>query len=38
MIFVVNGSLKMGKGKICAQVAHGVTGAYLKIEEEAKYD
>lgn len=38
MLFIVNGSLKMGKGKICAQVAHAVIGAYLQIEEEAKYD
>ena len=32
MIFVVNGALKMGKGKICAQVGHAVIGAYLQIE------
>jgi peptidyl-tRNA hydrolase len=32
MILIVNGSLKMGKGKICAQVGHGVIGAYLQIE------
>ena len=32
MLFVVNGSLKMGKGKICAQVGHAVIGAYLQIE------
>lgn len=32
MIFIINGSLKMGKGKICAQVGHGVIGAYLQIE------
>jgi peptidyl-tRNA hydrolase len=38
MLFVVNGQLKMGKGKICAQVGHGVIGAYLQIEEEAKFD
>lgn len=31
MLFIVNGSLKMGKGKICAQVAHAVIGAYLQI-------
>lgn len=31
MLFVVNGSLKMGKGKICAQVGHAVIGAYLQI-------
>lgn len=31
MIFVINGSLKMGKGKICAQVGHAVIGAYLQI-------
>lgn len=38
MLFIVNGSLKMGKGKICAQVGHGVIGAYLQIEEMARYD
>ena len=38
MLFIVNGSLKMGKGKICAQVGHAVIGAYLQIEEVAKYD
>ena len=38
MLFVVNGELKMGKGKICAQVGHAVIGTYLQIEEEAKYD
>lgn len=32
MLFIINGSLKMGKGKICAQVGHGVIGAYLQIE------
>lgn len=32
MLFIVNGSLKMGKGKICAQVGHAVLGAYLQIE------
>lgn len=32
MLFVINGALKMGKGKICAQVGHGVIGAYLQIE------
>lgn len=31
MLFVVNGELKMGKGKICAQVGHAVIGAYLQI-------
>lgn len=31
MIFIINGSLKMGKGKICAQVGHAVIGAYLQI-------
>jgi peptidyl-tRNA hydrolase len=31
MILIVNGSLKMGKGKICAQVGHAVIGAYLQI-------
>lgn len=38
MLFVVNGELKMGKGKICAQVGHAVVGAYIQIEEEARYD
>lgn len=38
MIFVINGALKMGKGKICAQVGHGVIGAYLQIEETIKWD
>ena len=38
MLFVVNGSLKMGKGKICAQVGHAVIGAYLQIEETARFD
>lgn len=28
----------MGKGKICAQVGHGVIGAYLQIEETIKWD
>lgn len=38
MLFIINGSLKMGKGKICAQVGHAVIGAYLQIEQMAKYD
>jgi peptidyl-tRNA hydrolase len=38
MLFVVNGELKMGKGKICAQVGHAVIGAYIQMEEEARYD
>ena len=38
MLFVVNGSLKMGKGKICAQVGHGVIGGYLQIEETSRFD
>ena len=38
MLFVVNGELKMGKGKICAQVGHAVIGAYLQIEEQARYN
>jgi hypothetical protein len=33
MLFVVNGELKMGKGKICAQVGHAVVGAYIQMEE-----
>lgn len=28
----------MGKGKICAQVGHGVIGAYLQIQQMARYD
>lgn len=28
----------MGKGKICAQVGHAVIGAFLQMEEEARYD
>ena len=31
MLFVINNQLKMGKGKICAQVGHAVIGAYLQI-------
>lgn len=38
LLLIVNGELKMGKGKICAQVGHGVIGAYLQIEETAKFD
>ena len=38
MLFIVNGELKMGKGKVCAQVGHAVIGAYTQMEEEAKYD
>lgn len=38
MLFVVNGELKMGKGKVCAQVGHAVIGAYLQIQEISKYD
>lgn len=38
MIFVINGALKMGKGKICAQVGHAVIGCYLQIEETVKWD
>lgn len=38
MILVVNGSLKMGKGKVCAQVGHAVLGAYLNIEELSRFD
>lgn len=38
MLFVVNGELKMGKGKICAQVGHAVIGAYLQIQDEARFD
>lgn len=28
----------MGKGKICAQVGHAVIGAYLQIEDQARFD
>jgi PTH2 family peptidyl-tRNA hydrolase len=38
MIFVVNGDLKMGKGKICAQVGHACLSAYLQMEDIARYD
>lgn len=38
MLFVVNGELKMGKGKICAQVGHAVIGAYIQMEDQARYD
>ena len=38
MLFIVNGELKMGKGKICAQVGHAVIGAYLQMTEIAQYD
>lgn len=38
MLFIVNGELKMGKGKICAQVGHAVIGAYTQLEEEARFD
>jgi hypothetical protein len=31
MVLIVNGGLKMGKGKICAQVGHAVIGAYLQM-------
>lgn len=31
MMFVVNGELKMSKGKICTQVSHAVVGAFIKI-------
>lgn len=33
MVFIVNGELKMGKGKICAQVGHAIIGAYTQIEQ-----
>lgn len=38
MLLVVNGDLKMGKGKICAQVGHAVLGAYLRMEDAARFD
>ena len=31
MLFIVNGELKMGKGKICAQVGHAVIGAVTQL-------
>lgn len=38
MLFITNGELKMGKGKVCAQVGHAVIGAFTQMEGEAKYD
>ena len=38
MLFVVNGELKMGKGKICAQVGHAVIGGFLQAQEDAQID
>jgi peptidyl-tRNA hydrolase len=38
MLFIVNSELKMGKGKVCAQVGHAVIGTYTQVEEEARYD
>lgn len=38
MIFIANAELKMGKGKVCAQVGHAVIGAFTQLEQEAKYD
>ncbi len=38
MLFIVNGELKMGKGKICAQVGHAVIGAFTQLEEDARFD
>lgn len=31
MLFIVNGELKMTKGKICTQVGHAVVQAFLQI-------
>ncbi|MEO2154181.1 MAG: peptidyl-tRNA hydrolase Pth2 [Nanoarchaeota archaeon] len=31
-VFIVNNDLKMGKGKICAQVAHGAIMCYEKVK------
>ena len=38
MLFIINGELKMGKGKICAQVGHAVVGSYLQMEDLARFD
>jgi len=31
MLFIVNGELKMGKGKVCAQVGHAVIAAFVQM-------
>ena len=38
MIFLVNSSLKMGKGKICAQVGHACLFAYIQMEEQSRFN
>ena len=38
MLFIVNAELKMGNGKICAQVGHAIIGTYIQTEEESRYD
>ena len=38
MMFVVNSELNMKKGKICSQVGHACLGAYLKMEDVARFD
>lgn len=38
MVFVVNGELQMGVGKVAAQVAHACLGLFRKlIDEQIKY-
>ena len=38
MVLVVRNDLHMGKGKACAQCAHGATGAYRKLVEEQNHE
>ena len=33
MVFVINGSLKMGVGKVGAQVGHAAIGLYRELQE-----
>ncbi len=35
-VIVVNADLKMGKGKVCAQVAHASLEAYLKVDKRLR--
>ena len=37
MVLVVRNDLRMGKGKACAQCAHGATGMYHRLIEEKEY-